>query len=310
MSTVYANGREISAKKDANKSICAMPDVCLSPPSPPAGPIPIPYPNTATASDTDEGSKTVKIGGDEVGLKNKSDYKKSSGDEAATKSLGMGVVSHNIQGPMKHSAWSMDVKIEGENVIRHLDLTIHNHGSPPNGAVTANFAKLNAKVPKPLTCKELEEENDKMRRNDMKSRTDSGYTATTASFTPSGGRASYFMKALTPRKLIKPSKRAGYAKSRGPREKMSCTRTEWGAGGNNNHTEPKLIEQLFPTPGSGTLRMSIFHKPAGANADSEPCTRCRKGICTAVKCGLTIKLCERDGTERKPPCNKNGEWEE
>lgn len=309
MSGVYANGREISAKKDANKSICAMPDVCLSPPSPPAGPIPIPYPNTAVASDTDEGSKTVKISGDEVGLKNKSTYKKSSGDEAATKSLGMGVVSHNIQGPMKHQAWSMDVKIEGENVIRYMDLTIHNHGSPPNGAVTVNFAKLNPKVPKKLTCEELEDANQKMRNNDMKSRGGQAYTATTASFT--GGGRSYFMKALTPKKLIKSSKRNQFAKSRKSNEKMACTGKEWGAGGNNNHTEPKLIEQLFPTPGSGTLTMRIFHKPAGANADAEPCTRCREGICKAVKCGLTIKLCDSDGKEQTPPCNKKtGEWEE
>ena len=124
---VFANGKEISAKKDDNKSICAMPDVCLSPPSPPAGPIPIPYPNTAQGSDTSDGSKTVKIGGDEAGLKNSSAYKKSSGDEAATKSLGMGVVTHTIQDKMSHAAWSMDVKFEGANVIRHMDMTTHNH---------------------------------------------------------------------------------------------------------------------------------------------------------------------------------------
>ena len=28
----------------------------------------------------------------------------------------------------------MNVKFEGENVVRHLDLTTHNHASPPNGA--------------------------------------------------------------------------------------------------------------------------------------------------------------------------------
>src|SRR5688572_855418 len=123
---------EISAKKDDNKSICAMPDVCLSPPSPPAGPLPIPYPNTAMSSDTSDGSKTVKIGGDEAGLKNASHYKKSSGDEAATKTLGMGVVTHTIQGKMKHAAWSMDVKFEGKNVIRHMDLTTHNHMNSNN----------------------------------------------------------------------------------------------------------------------------------------------------------------------------------
>ena len=47
--------------------------------------------------------------------------------EAATKSLGMGVVTHTIQGKMVHAAWSMDVKAEGANVIRHMDMTTHNH---------------------------------------------------------------------------------------------------------------------------------------------------------------------------------------
>src|SRR3954465_9632808 len=100
---VFANGKEISAKKDDNKSTAGMPDVCLSPPSPPAGPVPIPYPNNAQGSDTDGGSKTVKIGYDEVGFKISSNYKKTPGDEAATKSLGMGVVTHTIQDKMRHA---------------------------------------------------------------------------------------------------------------------------------------------------------------------------------------------------------------
>src|SRR5664279_4501228 len=104
---VFANGMEISGKASGNESLAAMPDVCLSPPSPPAGPIPVPYPNSSDASKTTDGSKSVKISGDEVGLKDQSTYKDSNGDEAATKSLGMGVVSHNIQGPLKHAAWSM-----------------------------------------------------------------------------------------------------------------------------------------------------------------------------------------------------------
>src|SRR5439155_10681140 len=82
---VYANGREVSCKAADGKSICAFPDVCLTPPTPPAGPIPIPYPNTGMASDTDGGSKTVQISGQEVMLKDSSDFKKSTGDEAATK---------------------------------------------------------------------------------------------------------------------------------------------------------------------------------------------------------------------------------
>src|SRR5689334_6004555 len=164
MSDVYANGMEVSAKKDANKSLAAMPDTCLSPPSPPAGPIPIPYPNFANASDTSDGSKTVKIGGDEVGLKNSSNYKQSKGDEAATKSLGMGVVTHNIQGKMKHSAWSFDVKVEDKNVIRHMDMTTHNHMNCPNIALTLNQASMNRAINRPLTCQELQNANEGIRR--------------------------------------------------------------------------------------------------------------------------------------------------
>src|SRR5215468_2318488 len=107
---VYANGREIACKAAAGKSVAAFPDTCLSPPSPPAGPVPIPYPNTAYASDTTKGSKTVQISGQEVVLKDESTFKKSTGDEAATKSLGMGVVSHQIQGEVNFASWSMDVK--------------------------------------------------------------------------------------------------------------------------------------------------------------------------------------------------------
>jgi hypothetical protein len=130
---VYANGNAIACKAADGKTTAAMPDVCLSPPSPPAGPVPIPYPNTGMASDTTDGSKTVQISGQEVMLKDKSVFKQSSGDEAATKSFGMGVVTHQIQGKVNFIAWSMDVKFEGENVPRHLDLTGHNEASdPPN----------------------------------------------------------------------------------------------------------------------------------------------------------------------------------
>jgi Domain of unknown function (DUF4150) len=123
---VFANGRELSAAKDDTHVLGAMPDVCLSPPSPPAGPIPIPYPNFAQASDTADGAKTVEVGGDQVGIKSESNFSKCSGDEAATQSLGMNVVDHCIQGKTVAQAWSFDVKIEGKNALRLLDLTMNN----------------------------------------------------------------------------------------------------------------------------------------------------------------------------------------
>ena len=128
---VYANGDEIACKAGDNKVIAAMPDVCLSPPSPPAGPVPVPYPNTSFSKDMQNGSKTVVIKGKEVMLKDQSFYKTSPlGDEAATNSLGAGVITHVITGKTYCVAWSMDVKFEGQNVDRHTDLTTSNHASP------------------------------------------------------------------------------------------------------------------------------------------------------------------------------------
>jgi Domain of unknown function (DUF4150) len=128
---VYVNGREIACKAAAGKSAAAFPDTCLSPPSPPAGPVPIPYPNTSYASDTTNGSTTVMISGKEIMLKDASVFKKSTGNEAATKSLGMGVVTHTIQGEASFVSWSMDVKIEGQNADRHLDQMMHNEMCSP-----------------------------------------------------------------------------------------------------------------------------------------------------------------------------------
>jgi len=132
---VYANGREISCKAGSGKSICAFPDVCMTPPESPATPpgVPIPYPNTGMASDTDGGSKKVKISNKEVMLKNKSSFKKSTGDEAGAAAK-KGVVTSVNRGKVYFNAWSMDVKVEGENVVRHFDLTTHNHACLPCNA--------------------------------------------------------------------------------------------------------------------------------------------------------------------------------
>lgn len=136
-SNVYANGNSIACKASMDKVIVPPSDVCMSPPSPPAGPIPIPYPNASFSKDTKSGSKKVKIGNKPVMLKNKSYYKSSPlGNEAATRSFGAGVVSHQITGKTFFAAWSMDVKFEGKNVDRHLDITQSNSSNPGNGVGT------------------------------------------------------------------------------------------------------------------------------------------------------------------------------
>ena len=146
---VFANNMEVSCKAGAGKSICAFPDVCFTPPQTPATPpgVPIPYPNTGMASDTTDGSTSVKISGKEVMLKNKSYFKKSTGDEAGCAPK-KGVVTSKITGKVYFRAWSMDVKVEGENVVRHLDMTTHNHGSEgPNTPPTVHIDDLSIVFP-------------------------------------------------------------------------------------------------------------------------------------------------------------------
>jgi hypothetical protein len=128
---VFANGREVSCKKADGKSICAFPDVCMTPPENPATPpgVPVPYPNTGMAKDTTSGSKSVKISGKEIMLKNKSYFKKSTGDEPGSAAK-KGIVTSVNRGKVYFTSWSMNVKFEGANVVRHLDLTTHNHASP------------------------------------------------------------------------------------------------------------------------------------------------------------------------------------
>ncbi len=132
---VYANGRLVACKKAAGKTICAFPDVCFTPPDkiPPTPPgVPVPYPNTAMATDTSNGSKKVKIGGKEIMLKNQSFFKKSTGDEAGVASK-KGLLSSTNRGKAYFCMWSMNVKIEGKNAVRHLDLTTNNHMSTMPG---------------------------------------------------------------------------------------------------------------------------------------------------------------------------------
>lgn len=132
---VYANNNTIACKAADGKTIAAFPDVCFTPPLTPATPpgVPIPYPNTAMASDTTDGSKTVQISGQEVMLKDKSNFKTSTGDEAGSAPK-KGIVTSKIKGKVNFCCWSMDVKFEGENVPRHLDLTGHNEASNPFNA--------------------------------------------------------------------------------------------------------------------------------------------------------------------------------
>jgi hypothetical protein len=99
------------------------------------------------ASDLTGGSTSVTIGGKPVCLKDKSSFKKTSGDEAGSAPL-KGLVSMSNEGALFFAAWSMDVKVEGENVVRNLDIGTHNHASQVGNAGPWPFtASMTGPVP-------------------------------------------------------------------------------------------------------------------------------------------------------------------
>jgi len=118
--TVFANTRGVDHKGSGGMSM-VFPDVCKTP-APPAGPIPIPYPNTGQANSTSKGTKKVKIDG-QMAMVKSAKYSITSGDEAG--SIG-GVLSSKIKGEAEYMMYSFDVKFEGNNVCRLGDPLWHN----------------------------------------------------------------------------------------------------------------------------------------------------------------------------------------
>lgn len=103
-----------------------FPDACKTPT--PGGPVPMPYPNIAMSKDTTSGSTTVKCDGNPINLKS-SKFMMSQGDEAG---VAMGVLSNKIKGSADWLLYSMDVKANGKNVCRLMDLMRSNGGGNDN----------------------------------------------------------------------------------------------------------------------------------------------------------------------------------
>jgi hypothetical protein len=288
---VYANGMELACKAGAGKTICAFPDVCFTPPENPATPpgVPVPYPNTGFASDTTNGSKTVKISGKEVMLKNKSYFKKSTGDEAGCAAK-KGVISSTNTGKVYFVKWSMDVKFEGENVDRHLDLTTHNHASPmANEAMPWPFTDGMIIPSTDEACKELSSDMNKERKqlSDQMNRIFEGSpcgerikdgkivarkpaTLAVGMITDGGGKVrSHSMVAHN--KIKKGKKYRKYSK--GIKRRAQSNVTECSGSGKNEgkkfkyksnpkrpyqgHAEAKIIEAWFRQGGKGKLLLNV-----------------------------------------------------
>jgi uncharacterized Zn-binding protein involved in type VI secretion len=124
--------------KDSGGMLMTFPDVCKTP-APPAGPIPIPYPNIAQSTDTADGSETVKMEGNPILLKG-SKFSQSSGDEAGSAG---GVMSSSTKGQADPMLYSFDVKVDGKNVCRLSDIMMGNKkNTPPMPLIQAPLIML------------------------------------------------------------------------------------------------------------------------------------------------------------------------
>lgn len=328
--SVFANGLEVSGKATPNKTIAAMPDVCMSPPPPPAGPVPIPYPLTGMASDTTDGCTSVFVRGKEAGKKNASKYSKTTGDEPATNSFGAGVVTHKITGPLKFAAYSFDVIFEGGGAERFTDMTTQNHMNAGNASlgVSAAQAAVIVESEKNL-CAGLKKANQStrasMRQNKSQAVSEAGSlegnaTVTTAKFIPSKGPAvvmracSRALKTLFNsgfvRGLTSDDKRKNRLKGKQAHRVRSnaCGDHVYKSGfqrPHTSHTEARIIEEIFkanPNP-SGKLVLNIDWPggPAAGATRQSPCSNCKDLICAAMEC-LDIRLCDAKNKAKKPKC--------
>lgn len=121
--SVHAAMMGFFSKNGGGKGI-APGDVCFTLPTPPAGPIPVPYINITFSADLVSGSKTVQADGSPTALEDKSKTSTSTGDEPGNQPGGVMSARHKGEGVF--SSWSFTVKIEGSGVACMGDMMKQN----------------------------------------------------------------------------------------------------------------------------------------------------------------------------------------
>jgi hypothetical protein len=104
-------------------AMASVPDVCKTP-APPAGPVPIPYPNMAETTMADPGGLVMNVLVDlKPAMNMSSKVLMTSGDEAG---VAGGVVSGKMKGEMTFIDGSMKVMVGGKPAVRVTCQTLHN----------------------------------------------------------------------------------------------------------------------------------------------------------------------------------------
>ncbi len=131
------------ATTNAGGQCMGFPDVCKTP-IPPAGPVPIPYPNIAMANQAKGGTTSKKV---KVSNKNmcttKTEISMSSGDEAGTAG---GLVSSKFKGPALYKKGSSKVSVEGAPAVHLISMVGMNGGQNANMPAGTQIAPSQVKV--------------------------------------------------------------------------------------------------------------------------------------------------------------------
>ncbi|MFO0552672.1 MAG: PAAR-like domain-containing protein [Polyangiaceae bacterium] len=119
-------------------SAAGGPDVCKTPPAPP---VPTPYPNMGQVSGADKTVSKVVIGNKETVVES-SQIPNSKGDEAGTLK---GMVSQTNMKEIKFKKYSSKVYAKGKKIVFHTAATAHN-GSNSNAPVGTHASPSQTKV--------------------------------------------------------------------------------------------------------------------------------------------------------------------
>ena len=324
--TVYANGREISGKATPNKTIAAFPDVCMSPPSPPAGPIPLPYPITGVASNTTDGTSSVYVRGKEAGKKNGVKYSKVDGNQPATQSFGAGVISHKITGPLKFAAYSFDVFLEKGGAERFMDMTTQNHTNQGNTSPGVDTAGASGGGGGPPDCAAMRAELDGDRAAieaqqaagtpgfQSQSLEDSVECGTLSSANTSPGGMQYGTsnqlladraRRVSDRPYDPPQTPTGYS-AYGPTASNACNGTPQithATGRHSRHAEMNILNKIdWASNPPSSITFCISYPAAGGQyAPNRPCPNCQQTINQVCACVDQIYVCDENNNP-EPQC--------
>jgi len=121
--SVFANNRNISHTGSGDKAVSSAPDVCKTPIG--SSTPPIPYGISSQAGDLAQTTTSVLIDGNPAAIAS-SIHTQCTGDQAGSAN---GIISGTVASKTQFASYSFDVKIEGEGVVRHMDMTTMNNGN-------------------------------------------------------------------------------------------------------------------------------------------------------------------------------------